>query len=412
MRQKTSILKSAVVAFCVLTVGGMAFFFNLYTPWQAAGPNQIDDGSFETATGTNSWTGWSDLTTLEPEGGYRKSAGLVLGTEPNRHSTLKLKIKDTETFPAFQLSMRATATGVREGKLFWHHPRAIFFFRTATGKSRFDISHCLFSLGKDAKWRTYKKTFPVPKDAETGWLYLQNLGKAGTLQVDDIAVIPAVMRPSALFFSILFVTLIGIALALSLAILKPWTRPAGIAVLLTALAILAGVTAPGELLDSGIETSFETVTDLTQRLEAPKLTSTPKIPVAAAVQKTAPALKKTAAPARPARNHTARVDPIGWAHRAGHFCLFMLLAVLSMVCWAPARASWRRGITVLACLFLFAAATETLQFAIPGRTARLTDLFVDLRGILIAACISFFLTHIKRLFCNRLSKQAVFQDAE
>ena len=39
--------------FAVLTVGGMALFFNLYEPWRPVGPELIPDGGFSAPESTN-----------------------------------------------------------------------------------------------------------------------------------------------------------------------------------------------------------------------------------------------------------------------------------------------------------------------------------------------------------------------
>jgi VanZ family protein len=57
--------------------------------------------------------------------------------------------------------------------------------------------------------------------------------------------------------------------------------------------------------------------------------------------------------------------------------------------------AFKRAGTVFAGLALFAAATEVLQFLTEDRTARLTDMYVDLTGMVIAILLVILLRSIQ-----------------
>jgi VanZ family protein len=85
------------------------------------------------------------------------------------------------------------------------------------------------------------------------------------------------------------------------------------------------------------------------------------------------------------------------AHIVGHFALFSLLAFLSALSWISAPPSLRRVAAVSAGLIFFAAASEVLQFIPADRSAGLSDLRIDVIGMVGAIVAVFVLRSIQRL---------------
>ena len=379
MSSKPSSSRLFTFLLAVLTVGGMTLFFNLYDPWMPIGPDQIIDSGFETAGRTNDWTGWdSELARIDPEGGFNGSAGAVLSTAPKRHGRLKATIGEIENIPAFRVSARAAAENVERGSKRWHLPRAIFVYRdSASGKPLYQSNHILIALDQNSEWRKYTAVFPVPENVREGWLQLQNFGNAGTLRIDDVSVTPVAPKPSALFFNVFFTGLWGTVFAVCLAALHPWKRWPGTGAMLCAVAIIIGVILPGKLLDQTISSGLDTLQGIRHSIEPPA-----KQPADKLTQKMPAPGKEKKPPRLPDR------DSIQNVHKSGHFWLFTLLALLSMSCWASARKPASGILSVMAGLFLFAAATEVLQFVTLDRKAGLSDLWVDITGISIAVAVA------------------------
>ncbi|QHI69693.1 VanZ family protein [Tichowtungia aerotolerans] len=393
--------------FAALTVAAMALFFNLYEPWQAIGPERIVDGSFESPDCAAEWTGWDErLARLAHGDGYRNSTGVILEATPRHHSTLRKTIPDIKNIPAFKVSVRAKAEKVHPGTEGYHLPRTIFFYRNSKGKGMYNHSHTVFGLKKDTRWKRYSSIFPVPENSMDGRLQLQNLGSSGTLYVDDVSVIPVSPRPTAPFFQVLFILLWIGAFSACLLALSPWTSRTGTATLLCATGIIAGVLLPGEFLNRSILRTADMFQKTVQRItppkpETPSPAQTDKIPAA----ESEPRPEEKPAPHQPKPPAETPADTfVRHTYITGHFSLFLILAALSMLTWAPAHKPNRIIFAVLAGLTLFAASTEVLQFLTPDRKAGLDDLAVDFSGILIAVALTTLLTIPRRI--RRTAKSA------
>lgn len=386
---KTSKLNLFSALFAILTVGVMTLFFNLYDPWQPVGPELIPDGGFNTPSATNVWSGWNEWTQLVPDGGFGGSPGVVLATSSNQNGILRFTVYDLTHIPAFRVSLRATAQGIVRGKNGYHVPRAIFFYHDASEKSLYNLHHGIMDISKDTGWKRYVDVFPVPVGAANARFHIQNLGVAGTLQVDDLSVIPVRERPSApwwkLFFGILWMTAFGLCLFA----LRPWTHRLGSLIMLTLTVIMIGIVVPGKLLDSSIEKTLHAAKNL---IPKPAPAPAPVVQVA----KTVPA--QTAVPVKPKAEPVVALPRTGveHVHLIGHFVMFSLLAFLSALSWISAPPSLRRIWTVFACLAFFAAATEVLQFIPAGRSASPSDLLVDTSGMAGAVVLAALLRLIKR----------------
>jgi VanZ family protein len=377
--------------FAILTVGVMALFYNLYEPWLPVGPELIPDGSFTTPACTNAWSGWNERTRLVQDGGFGGSPGVVLTTSPGQNGILRFTTYDLTNVPAFRVSMRAAAHGVVRGKEGYHVPRAIFFYHNAGAKSLFGLHHGVMDISKDTGWRYYKDFFPVPPGAVNARLHIQNLGAGGIMQIDDVSVIPVRERPSAPWWKLFFGTLWTISFSLCLLALRPWARRYGYMILVTLTLIMIGVILPGKPLDDSIEKSFHTAKGLFPK----HVTPAPPAQTVKAVMEPAAAPK----PAKPKDEPTFALSGtvVEQAHIVGHFALFSLLAFLSALSWISAPPSLRRVAAVSAGLIFFAAASEVLQFIPADRSAGLSDLRIDVIGMVGAIVAVFVLRSIQRL---------------
>jgi len=393
--------------FAVLTVGAMGLFFTVYDPWTEIGPNRVADGQFETPACTNGWTGWNNrLVHLDSDGGFKRSGGVVLNTSPKHHGILKMTVAGVKSVPAFKVAVRAAARNIQKGSQNWYIPRAVFFFRDQKGKGLFNLSHEIFSITRDMGWREYASVFPVPKNAVVGELQIQNLGTKGDLAVDNVSIVPVMQQPSAPVFDLFFFILWMTALAVCLIVLEPWKTLSGIVAMFCALTIIVGVLLPQKVLNGAINVAVVKAYNVKKKIEHPVSRSGNAPPVLRPVAKE----RSASAPfAKKQKIHLSTIPDYIWinrAHRGGHFILFMILAFCSILRWAPTgKYAYATNILfVIAGLIQFAISTETLQFITIDRKAGLSDLGVDVAGILMATALCLLMCGISRLFRKILKR--------
>ena len=394
MFEKASKRNLFASVFAILTVGSMALFFKLYEPWLPIGSELIPDGSFSSPAATNVFGGWSDLARLVPDGGFNGSPGVVLTIASNRTGTLRFTVHDLTNIPAFRVSLRAAAHGVVQGRKNYNVPKAVFYYRDTSGKSLYSMHHGVADFPKDADWRYYKDFFPVPKNTVDARFHVVNDGIAGVLQVDDLSVIPVCARLATSWWKLFFGTLWMTSFSVCLFALRPWTRRYGLLITATTLMILAGITLPGDILDSGIEKTAKFVKTTVRQINPP-------VQKPAAVKmsgtETAPPKPKPVKPAEEPLLTSLTGTVVDQAHLAGHFALFSLLAFLCALSWITTPFIVRHSFTVFTGLVLFAAATEVLQFITADRAAALSDLRVDTTGMAGAVILVLCIRGIQRL---------------
>ena len=388
MLEKKNSLSLFAAVFTVLIVGVMALFFSFYEPWLPAGPELIPDGTFSTTMATNSWTGWNQRAQLLPDGGFNDSPGVVLTAVSNKHGTLRFSVPDIRETDAFRVSLHATASGVRKGKKGWNMPRAVFCYYDKNNKGMFSIPHQIFSAGKDRSWKTHVAFFPVPSAAVNARLYLQNLGRFGTLRVDDISITPVRARSSAPWCKTFFGLLWFIAAALSTMALQLWKRRFGWLICATILLILIGVLLPGAVLDGALQQAYQKIHTLRATISPPEITAAPS---------GQPVLPKPSAPPEEKPPLFTGKEVFDHVHFVGHFILFSLLALLSALSWFSAKPSLRLALALFAGLTLFAGATEVLQFITSDRHASLIDLGIDLIGMAIVILLAFLIAGLRQM---------------
>lgn len=370
--------------FAVLTVGAMALFFNVYEPWKPIGPERIADGNFNSPTATHIGSGWNDRARLVPNGGFKKSPGVVLTTCSNQHGRLRFTIHDLKNTPAFRVSLRATASGIKKGKEGYHLPRAVFFYEDADAKSLFSLHHGIMDITKDTGWRLYKDVFPVPEGASNARFQIMNYGVAGIMRIDDLSVIPVRTAPSApwwnLFFGALWMTSFGFCLF----IIRPWEQRYGSLITLMIFLTVAGIVTPGKLLDSSIQKTTRLAKSLPAAI---RKSFVPQEPIAIIPDKPLRSASSTT-PKRIPEADIVRIE-VNQAHMAGHFIFFSLLALFCALSVLRTPLSARNAWNLFALLTFFATATEVLQFIIPDRSPGLGDLFVDTTGMAGAILVVF-----------------------
>ncbi len=376
--------------FTVLIIGGMTLFFSRYDPWEPIGAERIADGGFEGEAWQTQWTGWNDLVRHTEQRGFRNSAGVVLNTTSGRNGILRRTVRTPADTPAFRASLRAKANGIVRGRLGYHIPRALFYYRDRQGKGMWSVSHGIVNLRKDSGWNMYSNVFPVPDDVMDAHLHIENGGVAGVLYIDDVSLVPVRPRTSAPWWRTAFAVLWMSTFGFWLFRLRPWRKKSGLAATGLTLLILAGIVMPGEALDDAIRSGKSVLSERVMRAPEPH---TDERQSAEAEQTPAVSAASASEPETAARTPAREMDQ---AHETGHRVLFALLGCLAGFCWLEPPRLWYRAVWLTAGLTCFAAATETLQMITPDREAGWSDLLTDLSGAVPAVAAVTLLQWIRR----------------
>ncbi|HNX96668.1 MAG TPA: VanZ family protein [Candidatus Aminicenantes bacterium] len=269
--------------------------------------------------------------------------------------------------------VRAQTQSLRRGNRNWKMGRADFAFLDPTGQAIRQADHVVMAAEGSMNWRRYWLFFPIPPQAASGVLTLENAGAAGMVRFAGIEAFPAVRKASFTRWRFFLLGLWLTTFLVYLRFLRPWRRPLGWLLLSLIAVILIGAVIPESKLDLWLEGDVRptlaggVTTDVFQTFGS-GWGGTGRFPLPDTVK--------------------------DW----GHFLLFFLLALLSCHAYgrspepgtgrrSPAPFSRRGLVAVFLTLLLFAAATETVQFFVASRHVSLSDWGIDALGITLALLV-------------------------
>lgn len=359
------------------------------------------------------WTASGDVR-LDGEDGVALSNG-----DPDSSAILAIRLPAPTGRRYLALAADLRLQDVVGGRQLWESGRLILVSRTgAAGEWRYDLPHTVIRTTGSMAWRHVDRTFLVP-DGSQIQVAVQLLRSTGRLWVRNLSLRPAAERA---WFPLASTLLVLCWLLAAAWILWPLAAPIAatlrsrrlaaqplrlLAVLLTLLAITAGVLVPPEgkqlvrgLAGSAWSAGRSLVTSGSLATPAEQCA----LPPAGAVL---PDLKPldpqslAAGPPSPAPDQDF-VSPhqMRWlmVDKLGHMAGFALLAFLSL--WA-ARPLGRRGrLLLLAALPAFAGVTETWQVMATTRGASLADVAIDIAGLAIGALAWSIVGAALRLRCR------------
>jgi VanZ family protein len=172
-------------------------------------------------------------------------------------------------------------------------------------------------------------------------------------------------------------------------------RPLGLAIIVIALLIIAGVAAPESIIEKIVHRGASTVNGLVTG-GAPDATALTGVQTAGSPVTPAPSVG-TSKP-----TSVSPFDIVFAVKKVGHFVLFGVLAFLAFSS-ATRRTHGKRAttspdngfVTTAAALLLFAAAAEVVQFLTTSRSPSLIDWSIDAAGIVLGATAALVLSHFK-----------------
>lgn len=328
---------------CVISIA----FFNGYPRYQAEGRQRLRDPLLQSLA---AWGGEQSNVQLLPaaEGGGARlfaSHGQAM-----HHMGQKL---DGPLPPLLLLSCDIKSQQVVGGQLDWETARVVMISYDHAGKPRYERPHLLANLTGSHDWQHVEKAFIIEDMVAELEVAAQLIHSSGQLSVRNFSLLPIRIKPQFLqlrrgLLIVWSVTFCWLALPLLRASRR--SRPHAMVLGLIA-AILVGVLLPHDL-----------KTQLGAALR----------PTAA--ENTAHLLQQVLVDEQ--FFHLTLAAPTFDLFKAGHFLLFALLAA-ALHCGQAYGLSAR---AILGYLTLLASASETLQLFIPGRSAQLADIIIDLSG--------------------------------
>jgi hypothetical protein len=246
----------------------------------------------------------------------------------------------------------AKSEGLELGSKSWHEARVGLVGFTAGGKSRYQLGNRVVRLRDNQPWERYLVGLNVPYKFERVCFVIALYGSKGVFQVKNPLLYPARVQPGyQLGRNLLLVLWSGIGLYwLVLLGLYYKKRPQGGYLVAVILVLAAGILMPNELrieLDEGL---FKFIPGIH-------------------LQEILGSLGVSA-------DISPSLFPLYWGvSKYAHLLGFLLLS--GILFSDPKKAAWH----LLPGLFLAAVITELLQYFVPGRSPRISDIIVDGTGI-------------------------------
>ncbi len=342
-RRSVAGLYIAVAVYCLLN---LLFFLNI-RPYLPQAPELLSNGDF--ADGLSAWR-------IEGEEPSRVavSEGVLSLDHPVASSSTLAQCWPAQALPQpLILSAEARSDGVLHGSKRWHEARIDLVGYDGQGRGIYRTHTRLLGLHGSHPWRSASALFRLPAEAQRACVEISLYSAPGRFQVRHLSLLPgaeSLLHHVGSWLLLAGWILIALWLAIPLA-RHLWGARLGRWLLLVALLLLAGVLMPYEI---------------RLQMENWILRLLGTIGVSLPVEESLGS-ENAWAP------WPAHWDLSKYSHLAG----FTLLAALL----AADRQSGRTR--VLAALLLLAVSTEILQFFVPLRTPRLSDVVVDSLGILL-----------------------------
>lgn len=332
----------AVPAYCLVNL----LFFTQIQPYLPLGDELLSNGDF--ARGVEDWTLQGAAAGVVAEEGL-----LTIEHRAATSTTLAQCWPASEVPRRPLLAAEARSHDVVRGTKSWHRARIDLVGYDAQGRGLYWARTLLLGLENDHPWRSAEALFQVPMEAQRVCLEISLYSASGRFQVRHLSLTGGEESMSYRAGRLLLLAgWAGMAAWLFPPLYRHYRRrPLGRWLLLAGILLLVGVLLPHEL---------------RQQLEAGVLDILAGIGLHLA----------------PAEFDVTRSPWALWpAHwdlsKFSHLLGFALIAVLL---GADRDLAPGRRISVL---LLLAAASEILQFFIPLRTPRLSDLAVDATGIIL-----------------------------
>lgn len=347
-------LRSLLLVYCLLNL----LFFSALQPYRPAGDELLMNRDF--SQGLDAWR-------VEGErGSITQHDGILTIDHPSATSTTLAQCWLKRELPQpLLLSAEARSEGVRRGSKAWHMARIDLVGYDASGRGQYQLRTRLLNLEGDHSWHPSQALFAFRPDARRVCLEISLYAASGRFQVRTLSLTRG--EESQTFrlgrLALLAGWLVLAAVSGRLLYRHYRGRILGRWLLLAATVVLAGILMPHEL---------------RQQLESYSLRALSAV-----------GLSMTPDETLSLDSHWA-LWPERWdLSKIAHLLGFALLGFL---------LSWDRALSIgkrFGALLLLALTSEILQFFVPLRTTRLSDLVADTLGIAIGLGLACLVMRLK-----------------
>lgn len=370
----------------------MWLFFQAYQPWEPVDEDLLlESGHFNNATDLFGWSRESGQVSWSDDTGF---------VQLSQRSRLRFSL------PVFNgdllmASGRMMSTDLVAGGKPYQTGRMLLYFADSNGQIIWHHPHNIGDLPGPAEWLTFATVIEVPEQARKGWVELANHGQGGSVSFDDISVRPAVWKKAYKHWQMTFGMLWAAVMMWILLNTPLWRGLWGKALLAAGLLIIVGVTLPHEAVFQVASSGVSLTKKVLQEESAGREQSKPVSSAAPVSKDTSPQSAKVVV-----RSSGSNVQD-NMAHellslgrdltpnqfqKFGHQVLFSVLGFCAFMAFYGTISLSH----LLYSLMLFAVSTEVLQLAVDGRHFLLSDLLIDLTGIIIGMLIALLFRFLQR----------------
>jgi VanZ family protein len=342
------------VAVAVLIIGTV-MFFNLYDRYEPYGPELLSDPGF--TDGFEKWQisgrGVAELT--------GNGTVMLRAATPDKGVAVRQYLPDPMRHRLVRLRGELRAQNIQLGEQSWHSGRLVLV-SFDTNQRMIAGPHVVVNLQGTQGWKTYQAVFRIPQNAVEVRVSLQIIGATGELAARNFSLHEVQQRSHYnLFRSVGLVLWVFMMGWLSLTWVSQLRLDLPHFVLALAfLSIVIGVLMPGALkldMEGEVSTIFAYFNWLNSDVS------------------------------RLMENDPTKISDIG------HFLLFTLLAMATSWAYPTQKRCY-----LLVSLICLAAISEVLQFFVEGRLPLVTDMLVDVAGLLVGIGLFESLRTIKKQF--------------
>lgn len=276
-----------------------------------------------------------------------------------QETTMLSQCRAAETFPnRMMLSAEARSRAVVRGAKHWHDARIELVGYNTQGKANYRVKSLLVGMDGDRAWRSFGGIFLKPASTSRICIKISLYAAPGSFAVRHLSLYEVTESPVHVYGSgFLLVGWVVLGLCLAISLFNHYkVRSQGLYLLLLVPLLLGGILMPQELRSSIEGHLLPVLSRIGLHLESTKIFSI---------------------------HDLWALWPERWdISKLSHFVGFTLL---TLIVFSDRDA---RARSALSALLLLAVATELMQFFVPERTPRLSDVIVDSSGVCLAYVLS------------------------